>query len=116
MKKGQLVYTSQPPAIQPRIAEAVFHQKVKHSRPTPTVGQYYRVLHMKLKHFNEWKKGRCHFCGFKDAFLIRPDSGAYKCRKCGVKGNGLIQLHMELSGISYGQARDQLAAMVEVAI
>lgn len=84
-------------------------------RKMPTISRYCLSIGVKLKHYNEWKKGdHCPFCGVKLAFLIRPDSGAFKCLGCGAKGNGLIQLHMDLHGVDYGQALNQLAALAEV--
>lgn len=86
-----------------------------HIKRLPTVGTYCRTIGVKLKHYNEWKKGdRCPFCAVKTGFLIRPDCGAFKCLGCGAHGSGIIQLHMELHGIDYGQAVDQLVALAEV--
>lgn len=90
--------------------------QIKTHKPLPTVGQYCRAIGLRLKHFNEWKKADCPFCAFKKAFLIRPLGGAYRCTECGAHGNGLIQLHMELHGINYGQAVDQLAALAEAGL
>lgn len=80
----------------------------------PSVGQYCRANGMTLRHFNEWKKTDCPLCGVRSAFLIRPDSGAFKCRECGAHGNGLIKLHIELHGGTAVQARAALAKMAEV--
>lgn len=89
-------------------------RQIKTHKPLPTVGQYCRAIGVTLKHYNEWKKGDpCPFCRVKTGFLIRPDCGAFKCRECGAQGNGIIQLHMELHGINYGQALNQLAALAE---
>lgn len=74
----------------------------------PSVGQYCRAMKMKLYHFTEWKQADCPCCCAKKAFLIRPDSGAFKCRNCGIKGGGLIILHMKLTGLSYQKACAQL--------
>ena len=83
--------------------------------PPITVGQFCRANGMKLKHHNEWKKAdHCPLCGVKSGFFMRPDSGAFKCLRCGAKGNSLIQLHMQLHDVSEVQARAALARMAEV--
>lgn len=81
----------------------------------PTVGQYCRAIGLKLRHYNEWKRGdHCPFCGVKSGFLLRPDCGAFKCQQCCAKGNSLLELHRQLHGVSEVQARAALARMAEV--
>lgn len=86
-----------------------------HTKRLPTVGAYCRSIGLKLTHYAEWKRGkRCPFCESEKGFLIRCDSGAFKCHDCGAKGNGIIKLHMQLHGVSEVQARAELARMAEV--
>lgn len=114
MKEGQPIYTSQPNKSE-SIAKPLYPLIANNgatSRPLPTVGQYCRSIGLKLKPYTEWKKSDCPFCGWINGFLIRPDCGAFKCRKCGAHGNGLIQLHMQLHRLTYYKAYNQLAAWV----
>lgn len=77
----------------------------------PSVGQYCRAIGMVLYHFTEWKQADCPCCGAPRALLIRPDSGAFKCRRCGIKGGNLVKLHMQITCIPYQQAIAELLSI-----
>lgn len=82
----------------------------------PEARRYFMALGLTLKSIVEpLQVTDCPFCCFADGFILRPVTGAWRCTGCGAHGNGLIQLHSQLHCISLELAREQLAALAEVA-
>lgn len=116
-KKGQYATTHQPLNKKLAVASYQFQDTSTTPNKLPGVGQYFRAIGFNLNPIREpLKSADCPLCYFKDSFLVRPDSGAFRCTACGAHGNGLVQLHAQLHGITCEQAREQLAAWVEALV
>ena len=112
-KKGKLV--DRPKNKKHSHASYQFQSMTGTGNQLPDPRRYFRALGMELKPVNEpLHVSTCPICGFIDGMLMRPTTGAWRCTGCGSHGNGIIALHMQLHGVNYAQAVEQIAALAEV--
>ena len=112
-KKGR--FADRPHSKKHSLASYQFQSTRTTASKLPEPRRYFMALGLALKPIVEpLQVTDCPFCRFADGFVLCPAAGRWRCTGCGAHGDGLVQLHMELHGISLEQARGQLAALAEV--
>ena len=72
------------------------------------ISRYYATRMPKLVQRGRWWRGACPVhSGKGDSFSVAPETGRYRCFKCGANGD-VVDLEMRLAGARFPQARNSV--------
>lgn len=79
----------------------------------PSPGDYFSRIGLKLTGGGEWKNALCPFhSDTKPSLRVRLDTGGFRCMACSAHGGDVLAFHMQLYGLTFRAAAQQLGAWI----